>query len=89
MNSTWVRVRVSEAVDELGAKASTMFTPTFDRAAAVAPAAGWPVVAGWGAVVATVDPVAVTPDAPELVALLHPQANNVSTTSRPVARVLI
>jgi hypothetical protein len=89
MNWTWLCVKVSEDVDETGAAASTMFTPTFDRAAAVAPSAGGAVVDDSGAVVATADPVAVTLDAPELVALLQPQAINVSTTSRPVARVLI
>jgi hypothetical protein len=40
-------------------------------------------------VVATTDPVVVTLDAPELVALLHPQATNVTTMRRPVARRLI
>jgi hypothetical protein len=80
---------VREDVDETGAAASTMFTPTSDRAAAVAPLTGGAVVDDSGAVVATADPVAVTPDVPELVALLHPQAINVSTTRRPVVRALI
>jgi hypothetical protein len=89
MNWTWLCVRVSEELDAMGAGASTIFTPTSDSAAAVAPAAGRVVVDDSVAVVATTDPVAVTLDARELVALLHPQATNVSTTSRPVARVLI
>jgi hypothetical protein len=40
-------------------------------------------------VVATADPVAVTLDAPELVALLHPETTNVITTRSAVVRVLI